>query len=227
MQQNPALPDPTSPVKRQFLTFMLGAHEFGIDLKWLQELQLLHDLGTITENGEIRSNIARLRGEIIPMIDIRASFPPRPPVVPGQVTQVVVLRTSSRLAGMIVDKVTGTVVVSEGDISLHENNNGVRNPMRGLCRVNGRRIILVDVSVLLQLDVTGDSAASPSAAGNTSLLDLATRYPRMFRPILPEQGHAPEQVPLPCHPSADGRGPALDSSARRPFARFMKALRRR
>ena len=67
---------------RQYLTFRLGGLEYALDYRNVQELRPLQALERFAADGEIISGVAVSRGIIMPVVDMRIAFGPRPSVTP-------------------------------------------------------------------------------------------------------------------------------------------------
>ena len=137
---------------RQYLSFRLGGLEYGLDFCKVQELRPFKALDRFASEGEIISGVAVSRGVIMPIVDMRIAFSERPVVTdPG--TDVIILKLSSCVMGMVVDGVTDIVTLSNRDIQPIPGA-GAENPvdyLLGLGAVGGRRLILVDIDKLMSI----------------------------------------------------------------------------
>ena len=59
---------------REFLTFTLGAEEYGIDILKVQEIRGYEKLTAIANAPEFIKGVVNLRGTIVPIIDLRMKF---------------------------------------------------------------------------------------------------------------------------------------------------------
>jgi purine-binding chemotaxis protein CheW len=137
----------------QFLSFTLGGLEYGIDFAKVQELRVLKALERFASSGEIIGGVAVSRGVIIPLVDMRAAFGSTPDA-PDPMTDVIILRLSSCVMGMVVDGVTGVVtLVAEQVAPLPPAAADGARPeyLIGLGDAAGRRLILVDIERLMSV----------------------------------------------------------------------------
>jgi len=136
---------------RQYLSFRLGGLEYALDYGNVQELRPLTELERFSADGEIISGVALSRGVIMPIVDMRIAFGPRPPVHDPR-TDVIILKLSDCVMGMVTDGVTDVVTLDEAWIQ----------PMPGLARdvdyllgvgttQAGRRLIVVDIDKLMSI----------------------------------------------------------------------------
>jgi len=140
----------------QFLSFTLGGLEYGIDFARVQELRVLNALERFAASGGIVDGVAVSRGVIIPLVDMRAAFGARPdaPDAPDPMTDVIILKLSSCVMGMVVDGVTGIVTLAaEQIVALPAAGADSARPgyLIGLGQVGARRLILVDIERLMSV----------------------------------------------------------------------------
>ena len=134
---------------REFLSFMLDGQEYGLDCARVEQLKQLGSLERFAADGEIIGGVALSHGVILPVVDMRA----------GQVgaslaarrnTDVIILRLSSGMVGMVVEGVTGIVHVRSDAITpLPQARDAAY--LIGLAQVDGRRLVLVDIDRLMSL----------------------------------------------------------------------------
>jgi purine-binding chemotaxis protein CheW len=140
----------------QFLSFSLGGLEYGLDCAKVQELRVLKALDRFASSGEIIGGVAVSRGVIMPLVDMRAAFGASPDA-PDPMTDVIILRLSSCVMGMVVDGVTGVVTLAPEQISALPGMQGREvDYLIGLAQGGGRRLILVDIERLMSVRRAGE-----------------------------------------------------------------------
>jgi purine-binding chemotaxis protein CheW len=143
--------------KMEFLSFTLSGLEYGLDFGKVQELRVLKSLERFASDGEIINGVAVSRGVIMPIVDMRAAFAGRP-VVPDPMTDVIILKLSSCVMGMVVDSVTGVVTLRAEQISpIPGTDGGSIDYLLGVGVTAGRRLILVDIDRLMSIQREGGS----------------------------------------------------------------------
>ena len=141
----------TSGGTRRFLSFSLGGLEYGLDFDKVQELRVLRSLERFASDGAIISGVAVSRGVIIPIVDMRAAFEGRP-ARPDPLTDVIILKLSSCVMGMVVDGVTGVVGLrADQVVPIPDQGAQQADYLIGLGQVEGRRLILVDIDRLMSI----------------------------------------------------------------------------
>jgi purine-binding chemotaxis protein CheW len=137
----------------QFLSFTLGGLEYGIDFARVQELRVLKALERFASSGAIIDGVAVSRGVIMPLVDMRAAFGAAPQA-PDPMTDVIILKLSSCVMGMVVDGVTGIVTLHAEQIApLPAAGADSARPdyLIGLGQVGARRLILLDIERLMSV----------------------------------------------------------------------------
>jgi purine-binding chemotaxis protein CheW len=148
----------TTPKPQQYLTFSLGGLEYGIDIATVQELRVLQALERIASHGAIIGGVAVSRGVIMPLVDMRAACGTRPDA-PHPNTDVIILRLSGSVVGLVVDGVTGVVTLRAEQVSPLPGIEGVQaGYLIGLAQLDARRLILVDIERLMSVKGTATRA---------------------------------------------------------------------
>jgi purine-binding chemotaxis protein CheW len=150
----PCTGTPRDAAVRQYLTFRLGGLEYALDYSNVQELRPLQGLERFAADGEIISGVAVSRGIIMPIVDMRIAFGPRPPEYDPR-TDVIILKLSTCVMGMVTDGVTGIVTLAGSDIKpIPDIGAAIANDidyLLGLAETGGRRLVVVDIDRLMAI----------------------------------------------------------------------------
>jgi purine-binding chemotaxis protein CheW len=133
----------------QYLVFRLGGLDYALDFNKVQELRPLQALERFSSDGEIVSGVVVSRGVIMPIVDMRIAFGPRPEQH-DPLTDVIILKLSSCVMGMVVDGVTDIVALRPEQIEPIAGAGGV-DYLVGLGDLDGRRLIVVDIDKLMSI----------------------------------------------------------------------------
>ncbi|MEM1349089.1 MAG: chemotaxis protein CheW [Myxococcota bacterium] len=95
----------------QFLTFSLGEVTYGIDIGHVIEIVGMQSITSVPNVPEYVKGVINLRGQVIPLIDVRLRFR-MPPLEYHNRTCVIVVRIDKLEVGFIVDVVQEVVTVS-------------------------------------------------------------------------------------------------------------------
>jgi purine-binding chemotaxis protein CheW len=155
---------PACSAKTEYLSFTAGGLEYGLDFRKVQELRSLKSLERFASDGEIISGVAVSRGVIMPIVDLRAAFSGCP-AVHGPNTDVIILKLSSCVMGMVVDGVTDVVALHPDQVSAIPMADGgtPADYLIGLGQVDGRRLILIDIDRLMSIERRAPASASQAA----------------------------------------------------------------
>jgi purine-binding chemotaxis protein CheW len=90
---------------QEFLTFRLGAEEYGIDILKVQEIRGYDQVTRIANSPAFIKGVVNLRGVIVPIIDLRLKFNLGEAKYDA-FTVVIVLNVLGRVVGAVVDSVS-------------------------------------------------------------------------------------------------------------------------
>jgi len=102
----------------QYLTFLLGDEEYGVEILRVQEIKGWDQVTSIPNSPHYLCGVLNLRGTIVPIVDLRLRFD-MPPKEYTPTTVVVVLKVegaTNRTVGIVVDGVSDTHNVIPEDI---------------------------------------------------------------------------------------------------------------
>ena len=99
----------------EFLTFRLGAEEYGIDILRVQEIRSYEQPTRIANAPAFIKGVVNLRGVIVPIIDLRLKLGCDSAEY-NTFTVVVVLNVRGRIVGAVVDSVSDVLELSRDHI---------------------------------------------------------------------------------------------------------------
>ncbi|MEI7839512.1 MAG: chemotaxis protein CheW [Methylococcaceae bacterium] len=141
----------------QYLSFVLGKEEYGVDILRVQEIRSWEPVSRVPNVPPYEKGVVNLRGAIVPIIDLRERFS-LSKVEYTPLTVVVVLQTGSgnhtRIMGVVVDSVSDVISIDKSEIQgAPDFGTKVSNEfINGLVSVNERMVMLLDVDKLLTLE---------------------------------------------------------------------------
>lgn len=142
---------------RQFLTFILADEEYALDILRVQEIRGWMPVTRIPGTPGYMKGVLNLRGEIIPIIDLRERFGfERKDYGKTTVVVVVWIKTAERQRsmGLVVDAVADTYNISNDDIAPAPMMGDGLDPkfIEALATVDEKMVILLDIDYLLNSD---------------------------------------------------------------------------
>ncbi|MEI7842823.1 MAG: chemotaxis protein CheW [Gallionellaceae bacterium] len=134
----------------EFLTFTLGAEEYGIDILKVQEIRGYDSVTAIANTPAFIKGVINLRGIIVPIVDLRIKFN-LSNVNYNELTIVIILNLSSRIVGVVVDSVSDVLTLSPQQIKAAPTLSTSLDTryIMGLGTVDQRMLILVDIEKLM------------------------------------------------------------------------------
>jgi purine-binding chemotaxis protein CheW len=149
----------------QYLSFMLGSEEYGVDIQKVQEIKGWDTVTRVPYSPHYVLGVINLRGSIVPVIDLRIRFGLEE--IPHDATTVIIVvhvpgERGERTVGMVVDAVADVYDVAGENIMPPPEALGSvdRVFVRGLANQNGKMLILLDVDGLVVSSVSGASKAA-------------------------------------------------------------------
>ncbi len=139
--------------KGRFLTFSLGNESYGIEIKYVTEIVGIQDITEIPELPRYVKGIINLRGQIIPVMDVRLRFKKEPKEYTDR-TCVIVINVKDVSIGLIVDSVAEVLTISDENIvEPPKMNKGFYNRyIKNIGKVENDVKLLLDCEKLLTDD---------------------------------------------------------------------------
>lgn len=137
----------------EYLTFRLGAEEYGIDILRVQEIRSYEPPTRIAGAPSHVLGVTNLRGVIVPIIDLRCRFGLEATF--GGNTVTVVLGIGGRTVGAVVDAVSDVVALTPGHVKPAPEFSGAVDAghITGIATLGdgerARMLILVDIENLM------------------------------------------------------------------------------
>ncbi len=136
--------------KAEFLSFRLGAEEYGIDILRVQEIRSYEEPTRIANAPHFIKGVVNLRGVIVPVVDLRIKLGCEKVDYNG-FTVVIVLNVRGRVVGAVVDSVSDVLELASDAIKpAPEMNTTVDTSfITGIASVGERMLILMDIEALM------------------------------------------------------------------------------
>ncbi|MFK7740195.1 MAG: chemotaxis protein CheW [Planctomycetota bacterium] len=142
----------------QVVSFRLGGEEYGVDIMTVQEIILLGCITQVPEVPEHVLGVINLRGNVIPILNLRRRFGMKDREADDE-TRIVVSNVSGRTVGVVVDGVSEVLRLHEEDLSSAPASlsGPGKEYITGLARRGERLLILLDMERLLGCSLPEDS----------------------------------------------------------------------
>jgi len=134
----------------EFLTFRLGAEEYGIDILRVQEIRSFEEPTRIANAPRFIKGVVNLRGVIVPVVDLRIKLGCAS-VEYNSFTVVIVLNVKGRVVGAVVDSVSDVLELQREQIRPSPDMSTSVDTafITGIASVGERMLILMDIEALM------------------------------------------------------------------------------
>ena len=131
----------------QIVSFKLGEEEFGVDILKIQEINRMIELTKVPQAPHFVEGVINLRGNVIPVIDIRKKFE-MPSIERDKDTRIVVCNVDGNIIGMIVDAVSEVLRFPESTIEPAPKIVSSINSdyLKGVAKLDNRLLLFLDIS---------------------------------------------------------------------------------
>lgn len=147
---------------RQYVIFEIGEERYAVDILRVQEIRVWEKATRLPNSPGYLKGVINLRGEIVPVLDLRERFLGIA-TEPGPRTVVVVLLAKvglqEKVVGAIVDAVSDVYQISPEALQPAPKFGTAANSeiISGLAAVEGQLVILLDVDRLLEAENSSTS----------------------------------------------------------------------
>lgn len=134
----------------EYLTFVLGSEEYGLDILKVQEIRGYDAVTQIANTPDFIKGVVNLRGKIVPIVDLRIKFN-LGKVEYDEFTVVIILNLGGRVVGIVVDGVSDVMALKEEQLSDVPSlvTSIDTKYIVGLATVEEQMLILVDIERLM------------------------------------------------------------------------------
>lgn len=136
--------------KDKYLTFQLGKEVYGIEIRNVTEIIGFQKITPVPDMSEYIRGVINLRGQVIPVMDVRMRFKMDAREYDER-TCIIVVRQDNTCVGLIVDTVNEVADISEANISPPPRMSGGKTSryIQGMGKCGDDVKILLDVHKLL------------------------------------------------------------------------------
>ena len=151
----------------QYLSFALGAEEYGVEILSVQEIKGYSGITPIPNTPPHIRGVMNLRGTVIPVVDLRVKFGMNEREY-DKFTVIIVVNVCGKTTGLVVDGVSDVLEIGASDVR-PAPDFGPRADTRfitGMAALNGRLAVLLNIETLLsEQDMLALGQAARAGAG--------------------------------------------------------------
>jgi len=139
--------------QRQLVVFQLGGEGYCVDISKVREINRVVDITKIPESPEFVEGVINLRGQIIPIIDLRKRFglTIESERSGNADNRIMVVETNGNIVGFIVDAVREVLRISNENIEPTPDlvsSDIDRQYIEGVATINNRLLIIVNADYI-------------------------------------------------------------------------------
>ena len=134
----------------QLISFSIGDEDFGVDIQTVKEVIKYREITRLPKAPAFVKGIINLRGDVIPIIDLRERFGMDQKEYTNM-TRIIVVEVEGRSIGTVVDSVSHVIRIESGQIEPPPLCVGKISAeyIRGIGKVGERLIVLLRISRIL------------------------------------------------------------------------------
>lgn len=138
----------------QYLTFLLGKEEYGVDILRVQEIKGWYDVTPIPNTPGYVRGVINLRGAIVPIVDLRGKFGMQE-LEYGPTTVMIILRvegeSGDKVMGIVVDAVSEVYNITEQGLQPPPEFGGAVKTefITGLASMGEQMVIILNIDKLM------------------------------------------------------------------------------
>ena len=151
----------------KYLTFFLGAEEYGMEIRAVHEIIGVLPITRVPRTPPVVRGVINLRGRVISILDLRRKFD-LPPVEPGPTSCIIVVAAPAAHVGLLVDRVSEVADIAATDIAPPPPLGGGAQTdyLLGIAKSAARVRLLLDISRVI--DAGDVAAAAPGGSAPTA-----------------------------------------------------------
>ena len=134
----------------QLISFSMGNEDYGVDIQTVKEVIRFREITRLPKAPLFVKGVINLRGDIIPIIDLRERFGMEQKEY-TDLTRVIVVEVDGRSIGTVVDSVSHVIRIEEGQIEPPPPCVGKISEeyIRGVGKVGEKLVVLLHIDRIL------------------------------------------------------------------------------
>jgi len=139
----------------QLVGFTIGAEQFGVNILMVQEIIRSTPITSVPNAPVFVEGVINLRGNIIPVIDLRRRLQLEPGEMDPTETWIIILDIEGKITGFIVDSVTEVLKIQESSVEPPPDIivAGLESQyIQGVCDIGEKLLIILDFNRILLVE---------------------------------------------------------------------------
>jgi len=140
-------------MEKQLVVFELGKENYGVDISAVESIIKLQAITAVPQAASFVEGVTNLRGNVLPVIDLRKRFGLNACEV-SKNSRIVVVAMNGTKVGMIVDAVSEVLRVPSDSIELPPSMVTTVNSsfITGIAKMDQKLVILLDLQKILTIN---------------------------------------------------------------------------
>lgn len=136
---------------RQFVEFKIGEEIYGVDILKVKTIERMMPITRVPKAPSFVEGVINLRGEIVPVIDLKKRFD-LPPGKTTENTRIIIVNVNDITVGMIVDSATEVIQLSQDAIEPAPTiTTGIDSDyIEGVGKMGDKLLILLNLAKVLR-----------------------------------------------------------------------------
>ena len=124
---------------------------YGVGVEQVREIRLLENITSVPKSPHYVRGVMNLRGQIIPVIDLKAKLGFSERTENKQSERILVADSGGLVAGFLVDEVDQVIRMPLSEVESLQSEILESAPyVKGMAKIQGKLIVLLDLQKLLQ-----------------------------------------------------------------------------
>ncbi|MEW6234886.1 MAG: chemotaxis protein CheW [Candidatus Omnitrophota bacterium] len=138
---------------QQYVCFVVHGEEYGVPILCVQEIIRYETLTRVPQSPPFIDGVLNLRGQVIPVMNLRKKFS-LPPRELDKSTRIIVVEVKKRVVGIVVDEVSEVLQINAESIDPPPPMGAQINTnfIQGMGKLDEHLVILLDIDKVLSSD---------------------------------------------------------------------------
>lgn len=143
----------TMEIENKYVIFQLENEYYGLNIESVQSIEKFQNYTRVPNAPKYIKGVINLRGEVVPILDLRIKLKLNPKKVDNN-TRIVVTKQEELVIGLIVDTSSEVLEISKNNIDRAPTNGDdeYKEYIKGIGKVKDRLIIIINLEKLLDLE---------------------------------------------------------------------------
>lgn len=135
----------------QLVGFRIGKETYGVPINLVHEIVRVPEITAVPDAPEYIEGVINLRGKIVSIVDLRKRFG-ETKIEWSRKNRILVAEIDKKMIGLIVDAASEVMRIPESEIEAPPEvfEDGEVKYVTGVGKLNGRLVILIDLTKILQ-----------------------------------------------------------------------------